>query len=870
MLLGTRTSGGLVKITLTSGGSGYSSQPSVTVSGGGGTGASAVAHMAGTLVESVQIVNAGTGYTSSPTVTISGGSGSGAAATATVHSGTFRPMTFFKGRYNDMYGVDGMGRGIRWDGDSASVEPIGLQKPAVGPALTASTTGGGQYVAGAQIVNAGAGYFGVPTVTITGGTPARQAKAVAYIQQGRLAQVVITDRGSGYQANPTISIAGGIGTGATFSVGVSGRASAVTVVSQGTGYTSNATTSPSVVFSSAQGLTQASASVSVDALGRISAVNILSGGTGATTSGVTASIVGGGGTGASLQVGMAYSVKAVTVGNSGSGYYEPPIITFQAASSDPSGSGAAATASANTAGNITAVNVYAGGVYSEPPAAVVLNTEATATATLASMLGGKYKCCIRYVDDTPESQGGPIPSAISELKEVDAGTASGGITWSFSHSGLDDRVSAMELWRTSSGQDVLLYRVATIQRNAAAFTTTYSDTLSEQDLQDATRAGYGLMPVVLPSGQINARRFQLPPGEFSVACMFQDRAWYAVDSTGQRPNSLMFSEIDEPESVPAENELVLQENTGDSDRLVALVPLGTELLLVQRAHLYKLNYVAQPVIDASIVLAGYRGVLSHRCWSVMGGVAFMADSHGLYAFDGNAEEPISVPVDNYWRDGIIDFSKSEHFHVRADMATKVVRFYYCRSADSLPVRALCYCVATKAWWEEEYSAAVTATCPVSIAGKRVILEGTSSGAIQKRSGLTDDGTAIGYQFRTGAMQLANEQGSRSIGLVFQPTTNDANLLLRLHYNNSATPRQAAISSDVGSGVVSTAGSTEATLNMKATRSSLGDSNGTAIAYYSGRNDPRSSGGDRHLAVAIAGTQSQDAIKLYSISVEGVT
>lgn len=119
------------------------------------------------------------------------------------------------------------------------------------------------------------------------------------------------------------------------------------------------------------------------------------------------------------------------------------------------------------------------------------------------------------------------------------------------------------------------------------------------------------------------------------------------------------------------------------------------------------------------------------------------------------------------------------------------------------------------------------------------------------------------------MPLVNEQGSRSIGLVYQPTTNDANLLLRLHYNNSATPRQSAISSDVGSGVVSTSGSTEATLNMKATRSSLGDSNGTAIAYYSGRNDPRSSGGDRHMAVAVAGTQSQDAVKLYSISVEGV-
>ena len=57
--------------------------------------------------------------------------------------------------------------------------------------------------------------------------------------------------------------------------------------------------------------------------------------------------------------------------------------------------------------------------------------------------------------------------------------------------------------------------------------------------------------------------------------------------------------------------------------------------------------------------------------------------------------------------------------------------------------------------------------------------------------------------------------------------------------------------------------------MKATRSALGESNGTAIAYYSGRNDPRSSGGDKHIALAMAGTQAQDAITIYNVSAEGV-
>ena len=108
-----------MQLSVTTGGTGYTAPPTVAFSGGSGTGASAVAHMAGTLVESVVITNAGTGYTSNPTVSLSGGGGTGAAATAAAYTGSLRPISFYKGRFNDMYGVDGMGRGIRWNGTDA-------------------------------------------------------------------------------------------------------------------------------------------------------------------------------------------------------------------------------------------------------------------------------------------------------------------------------------------------------------------------------------------------------------------------------------------------------------------------------------------------------------------------------------------------------------------------------------------------------------------------------------------------------------------------------------------------------------------------------------------------------------------------------
>tara|TARA_R100000152_G_C6781785_1_gene217110 strand:- start:3694 stop:7419 length:3726 start_codon:yes stop_codon:yes gene_type:complete len=71
-------------ISITNGGSGYSSAPTVSFSGGGGSGASAVATIDSGAVDSITITHCGTGYTSAPTISFSGGGGSSAAATATV------------------------------------------------------------------------------------------------------------------------------------------------------------------------------------------------------------------------------------------------------------------------------------------------------------------------------------------------------------------------------------------------------------------------------------------------------------------------------------------------------------------------------------------------------------------------------------------------------------------------------------------------------------------------------------------------------------------------------------------------------------------------------------------------------------------
>lgn len=73
-------------IDLISGGTGYTIAPTVTITGGGGTGATAVAtvNLAGN-VTGIAMTNKGSGYVSQPTVTLSGPYGSGAAASAIVN-----------------------------------------------------------------------------------------------------------------------------------------------------------------------------------------------------------------------------------------------------------------------------------------------------------------------------------------------------------------------------------------------------------------------------------------------------------------------------------------------------------------------------------------------------------------------------------------------------------------------------------------------------------------------------------------------------------------------------------------------------------------------------------------------------------------
>jgi hypothetical protein len=142
--------GFLVGVTITDGGYGYTNNPSVSISGGGGSGAAAVATQVSGVVTGIRIIAAGSGYTENPLVTI-------------------EPPPIIPRR------------------------AIAICEVANG------------FVVDAKIIDGGFGYKSPPTIKISDGNGAG-ATAVAVVENGQVTKINIINSGSGYTKMPSILI----------------------------------------------------------------------------------------------------------------------------------------------------------------------------------------------------------------------------------------------------------------------------------------------------------------------------------------------------------------------------------------------------------------------------------------------------------------------------------------------------------------------------------------------------------------------------------------------------------------------------------------------------------------------------------------
>ena len=190
--VGTST---ITNVTITNGGSGYSSSPRLSFTGGGGQGATAVASVIGGVISTVTVTNAGSGYTSVPTILIEDNTGLGAVLTPRL-SGT-------------------------------GVQSIEVTIP-------------------------GSGYESTPTVSITGGGGAGALASATVetgiisdvILSGSLRDIVILDPGSGYTSPPVVNIIGGGGTNSVVKSKIyADKVISTYIINQGDNFTSVPTVS---------------------------------------------------------------------------------------------------------------------------------------------------------------------------------------------------------------------------------------------------------------------------------------------------------------------------------------------------------------------------------------------------------------------------------------------------------------------------------------------------------------------------------------------------------------------------------------------------------------------------------------------------
>jgi hypothetical protein len=252
---GIGAGGALEDFVITNPGSGYFSIPTVTVTGGGGTGAGiTVTKMA---VTDVTINNAGVGASFVPLAQIISTVGSGASVTASMGIGSVQVVGFGSG-YNvapgiavtAIDGVTGSG-GAVVAGLGITFANVTITNPGSGytsiPTVSVSSTVGvastaigivGVGITGLQIANAGVGYSTIiPTISFTTGSLQPGSGAAATVSSIFVTNVYVTNSGVGYTAPDLaatpIATFDPVGTSATVGFGVT----EILLTNLGIGYT---------------------------------------------------------------------------------------------------------------------------------------------------------------------------------------------------------------------------------------------------------------------------------------------------------------------------------------------------------------------------------------------------------------------------------------------------------------------------------------------------------------------------------------------------------------------------------------------------------------------------------------------------------
>jgi hypothetical protein len=411
----------------------------------------------------------------------------------------------------------------------------------------------------------------------------------------------------------------------------------------------------------------------------------------------------------------------------------------------------------------------------------------------------------------------------------------------------------------------------------------FTDTLSDATLLERTP-----LPIYFDDGSLCARRFDPPPTSASVVVPFQDRHFYAVQSsTNEDRNLLYYSERDEPESVPkTQNVLIVADDQEDADALTAMFTHNSGLYLAKNRHLYRMTFSYDPRFDGAVRLVCSRGILHQRAWTLCDDQVYAIDQFGAWRMSGGQVESISEPIQNYWREGLLDFNNASKWFVAHEPNEQVIRFFVLLattdSDHTYPPRALVYSVRTGAWWMEEYPFECGSVCRATKDGRVRMLVGVNSSILLMSDGIKDlqrlDNGLLGskpitYRLKTGYIEIPQTEKSqdpripvRQLVLAYTPTTLEETTQLRVYWDHEDdTP--AVWWEGAEAGASASLRAQAVTVNMKRGRSIRGNAPGRERWPFRVRADAKALT-HRFFAVEMEGSIRQEAHTIHALGVEG--
>lgn len=324
----------VIGISLISAGSGYTSAPTVTIVGGGGSGATATAQMGvsgGGTITTTSVTNGGAAYTSPPTVTFNGATdGSGATFKAVLNGTAITSVSLTNATGNYCYGTAPTINVTTVDPTDtlipATVSPVMKNAGCISQVTPSGTCnnmknktaaigstdppGGGSGFSGTAIFDSNGSMTGITISAVgtgySGGSPQitinQSCKVTPTFTVGQQIQSVSLASGGNFMNTPTAQLSGSVSaplsptlpTLTTNWPGVNSPVTAIQILNPGTSYLQ-----PSYPLRICSGGNcSAVATANTGAVSLVTALNLTSGGQNYTSS-PSVTISGGGGSGAS-------------------------------------------------------------------------------------------------------------------------------------------------------------------------------------------------------------------------------------------------------------------------------------------------------------------------------------------------------------------------------------------------------------------------------------------------------------------------------------------------------------------------------------------------------------------------------------------